>query len=248
VGKPVVSVSPTSLAAGFAAMTSTPDGFHVEPGAPTDANAWPLTKVDHAMLPATLANTAQGVQVQQLLGYAAGAGQQTVPNGYAPLPGALAAQTLRAAAALTVEPPAQTARPPATTTSTIAAPNGPSRDASGGDSGVAPLLTGTGFSGSGGALTASLPSAPAAGPPEQTVRVKEAVKSARKASPVARFAGLLLAGAGDHLVLPIVFALALLALLASTVDGFRRRGRRWLALARARLRRAAGRPQEQPAS
>jgi hypothetical protein len=78
--------------------------------------------------------------------------------------------------------------------------------------------------------------------------VKEAVKSARKASPVARFAGLLLAGAGDHLVLPIVFALALLALLASTVDGFRRRGRRWFALARARLRRAAGRPQEQPAS
>lgn len=248
VGKPVVSVSPTSLAAGFAAMTATPDGFHVEPGAPTDPNAWPLTKVDHAMLPATLANTAQGVQIQQLLGYAAGAGQATVPNGYAPLPTALAAQTLRAAAALTAAPPAKTARTPApTTTSTIAATNGPSRGASGGASGLASLLNGPGFSGS-GALTASLPSAPAAGPPEQTVRVKQAVGSARKASPVARFAGLLLAGAGDHLVLPIVFALALLALLASTVDGFRRRGRRWLALARARLRRAAGRPQEQPAS
>jgi ABC-type phosphate transport system substrate-binding protein len=247
VGKPVVSVSRTSLAAGFAAMTSTPNGFHVEPGAPADPNAWPLTKVDHAMLPTTLANTAQGVQVQALLGYAVGAGQQTVPNGYAPLPTALAAQTLRAAAALTVGTPAKSAGPPApTTTSTIAATRGSSGSVSGA-SGFVPLLTGTGFSGS-GAPTASLPSAPATGPPEQTVRVKEAVKSARKTNPVARFAGLLLAGAGDHLVLPIVFVLALLALLASTVDGFRRRWKRWLASVRGRLRRSGARPQEQPAS
>ena len=54
------------------------------------------------------------------------------------------------------------------------------------------------------------------------------------------------------LVLPIVFALALLALLASSVDGVRRRGKQWLAYARARLRRrnrrlTDGRAQEQHA-
>lgn len=247
VGKPVVSVNPTSLAAGFAAMTSTPNGFHVEPGAPTDPNAWPLTKVDHAMIPTTLANTAQGVQVQELLGYAVGAGQQTVPNGYAPLPTALAAQTLQAAAALTVRPATKPARvTTSTTTSTIAVANGATGSAAG-DAGFAPLLSGTGFDS--GALTASPPSGPAASAaaPEQTVGVKNVAKSSPKASPAARFAALLLGGAGDHLVLPIVFVLALLAVLASTVDGFRRRWRRWLASARARLKRPERRSQEQPA-
>ena len=251
VGKPVVSVSPTSLAAGFAAMTSTPDGFHVEPGAPTDPNAWPLTKVDHALLPTTLANTAQGVQVQELLGYAVGAGQQTVPNGYAPLPTALAAQTLQAAAALTVRPATIPDNPDRTkaktTTSTISATNGSSGSATGA-AGFAPLLTGTAFGA--GALTASPPSGPvaSAAAPEQTVRVKTIAKSSPKASPAARFAALLLAGAGDHLVLPIIFVLALLAVLASTVDGVRRRAKRWLGAARARLRRSDRRPQEQPAA
>jgi ABC-type phosphate transport system substrate-binding protein len=251
VGKPVVSVSPTSLAAGFAAMTSTPDGFHVEPGAPTDPNAWPLTKVDHALLPTTLANTAQGVQVQELLGYAVGAGQQTVPNGYAPLPTALAAQTLQAAAALTVRPATVPDNPDRTkaktTTSTIAGTSGSSGSATGA-AGFAPLLTGTAFGA--GALTASPPSGPvaSAAAPEQTVRVKTIAKSSPKASPAARFAALLLAGAGDHLVLPIIFVLALLAVLASTVDGVRRRGKRWLGAARARLKRSDRRPQEQPAA
>src|SRR5205814_6695021 len=68
VGKPVVSASSSSLTAGFAAMTPPTDGLHVEPGAPRDPTASPLTKVDHAMLPTRLANTAHGAQFQGLLG------------------------------------------------------------------------------------------------------------------------------------------------------------------------------------
>jgi ABC-type phosphate transport system substrate-binding protein len=251
VGKPVVSATSSTLAAGFAAMTSTTDGFQVEPGAPGDPTAWPLTKVDHAMLPTKLANTPRGAQVQGLLRYAVGAGQQTVPNGYAPLPSALAAQTLRAAAALT-PPPARnpaptttlTPTPPTVRTGTLPRPT------STGSAFAAPL-TGAGFRGQ-GATTASRSSAPPSDNPAQSVAVNAAAKRTTKESPAARIASLLLAGAGDHLVLPIVFALALLALLANSIDGVRRRRKRWLAFARARLRRpnrrlTDGRAQEQPA-
>ncbi|MDP9335926.1 MAG: hypothetical protein M3Q30_21820, partial [Actinomycetota bacterium] len=239
VGQPVVSVNPSSLAGGFAAMPSTTNGFHVEPGAPADPAAWPLTKVDHAMLQTTLANTPRGRQVQGLLDYAVGAGQQTAPNGYAPLPSALAAQTLRAAAALTLQParkpaPTATSTPTPTTVPTNTLP----RPASAG-SGFASALSGTGFRGR-GAAAASRSSAPVSDSSVQSVPVKAAAKTADKASPAARIASLLLAGAGDHLVLPIVLALALLAILASSFDGVRRRWKRWLAYARARLRRSDG--------
>ena len=49
-GKPVVTLSAESVEAGYKTMTTTRDGFHVGGGS-ADPAAWPLTKVDHALVP-----------------------------------------------------------------------------------------------------------------------------------------------------------------------------------------------------
>ena len=60
VGKPVVGVNALSLLAGYNQMQTSPAGFHTEPAVPSDPYAYPLTKVDQAMVPKTLDPLRQG--------------------------------------------------------------------------------------------------------------------------------------------------------------------------------------------
>ena len=62
VDKPVVTLNPASLEAGYAAMTTTQGRLPRRAGAsPSDPTAWPLTKVDHMMFPSSYVNTNVGV-------------------------------------------------------------------------------------------------------------------------------------------------------------------------------------------
>jgi hypothetical protein len=237
VGKPVVTLSASSLAAGYGAMTTTKAGFHVVAGAPTDLAAWPLTKVDHTMFPTSFVNTTVGVQLQQLLRYTVGKGQQTVPNGYAPLPAALVAQTMSVAAALTPPPP------PSTTSTTV----GSTRPTTVAPAFVAPAGTAFnaslgGVRGGGSTVQTNLPSSPAVAGPERS----GSTTPTSTPSPGAKFAALRLPTSGDHLALPVVLAVAFLALFACAADGLGRRGNRWLASARVRRKASRDLLIEQP--
>ncbi len=238
VGKPVVTLSARSLTAGYTAMTTTKDGFHVEPSAPTDLGAWPLTKVDHAMFPTSFVNTTVGVQLQRLLDYAVGPGQQTVPNGYAPLPSALVAQTRAVAAALTPHPiPTTTSTTLGTTPTTPVPPPF-----------VAP--TGSAFNPSLGGVNADGSSAQTNLPSTSATTGTEPTGSATPtttARAAAKFAALRLPSAGDHLVVPVALAVAFLALFGCAADGFGRRAIRWINSARVRRKASRLSVTEQPA-
>ena len=242
VGKPVITLNPDSLAAGFKAMTTTPDGFHVEPGAPADPAAWPLTKVDHMMYPTSYVNTNVGVSVQRLLNYAIGAGQKTAPDGYAALPSALVAQTESAAAALTPQPVTTTTTSTPTTVPTTSTTTGPFTPGPLG-TGFSSGPVGSSFNGSGGSTTPT--TTPGASAPGGT---GGATTSTAGSSVDAQFAAMKLPGAGDHLALPIIFSLALLALLACAADISGRRGRRWLRTVRARPKPSEALASEKPDS
>src|SRR4051794_19360561 len=87
VGKPVVGVDAASLTAGYNAMRTTPIGFHFMPGVVRNPLAYPLTKVDHAVLPTKLMRTNKDLRIRAFLDYAVSYGQANLPPGYAPLPG-----------------------------------------------------------------------------------------------------------------------------------------------------------------
>ena len=87
VGKPSVGAAVASIQAGYRAMTVTAKGFHVEPGSPTDPEAYPLTKVDHALTPKVVDNSLTRARIRYLLAYAQGPGQQTLPPGFVEFPG-----------------------------------------------------------------------------------------------------------------------------------------------------------------
>lgn len=102
-----VAASEESVLAGLQTMARTPAGTLTMDGATADPAAYPLVKVDYALVPDEPASADRGADMAALLTYVAGDGQGVLPPGYVPLTAELRDQTRQVAAAL-VAPPAPT--------------------------------------------------------------------------------------------------------------------------------------------
>jgi ABC-type phosphate transport system substrate-binding protein len=189
-----VAPDTASILAGYGAMKTDPNGITKSPDfASTNPAAYPLVKVDYAMVP-TSVDASRAGSLKRFLGYAAGAGQTTLPNGFVPMPADLVAQTNAGAAAITVagapSPPPPTTVPTTTPTATP------------------PIDLGTTSSGDLG----TEPSGDASTPPASTPPVQKPVKRVAKPTALARAKPVVnVADAAERFGLPIVVGLALLA-------------------------------------
>lgn len=110
------------LSAGLAAMTTNPDGVTRSPNyATTDPKAYPLVKVDYAMVSTEVADAMKQAKVKALLQYIAGDGQHALALGAHAMPDSLLTQTRAAidrvaVATTTTTAPTTTAAPTTTTT------------------------------------------------------------------------------------------------------------------------------------
>jgi ABC-type phosphate transport system substrate-binding protein len=236
VGKPVVAPNDASIKAAESAMTTTPEGFHVMPGTPRGTDQWPLTKVDHAMVPtkAPPDNPDLLRHISAFLDYAVGPGQKTLPPGFVTLTPALAAQAQTTAEALT---------PTTTTTTNVSSSGSPANAADGGSASGGPI----GSAGDSGATAANPPTggtdatASAAMVAAHETKSQKGAARPHTAQPI--FA---LASANpERLALPILLLLGLLAFALTCADSVRRRGPSVVASARRRVGKSPppGKPQ-----
>jgi ABC-type phosphate transport system substrate-binding protein len=93
-----VSPSTESIKAGYEAMKRTAAGTLVANFASKDPKAYPLVKVDYAMVPTRLKVGAKGADLREILAYIATDGQRELPSGYLALPDELRAEVLAVAA------------------------------------------------------------------------------------------------------------------------------------------------------
>lgn len=89
-----------SVLAGFNSMKVQASGVRVNDYAATTPGAYPLVKIDYALVPVSGISKVRARSLVSMLEYSIGAGQQALPVGYFPLPEALKAQTRSAIAAL----------------------------------------------------------------------------------------------------------------------------------------------------
>ncbi len=179
-------------------MTPTAKGYYIVPPRLPSPDAYPLTKVDHALAPVTTGNELTDARIKYLLAYAKTPGQGDLPEGFVPFPGPVTASTTTTS----------------TTSTTTTMPSGSTLPGGGSswrllglvelrrhrqhDRRSPPVLTNTGPNNPSGGGKATAP---------------------RIATPK-----LALISANDGMALPIVFGLGLLALLYLLIDLARRRG------------------------
>jgi hypothetical protein len=209
-GQPVVSLSADSALAGFHAMTRS-DGFYSMPAAVQDPTAYPLMKVDQAMVPPKLTNSNRDLRIRAFLDHAVTDGQDGLPPGYAALPGALKMRTLGYTGDTSL------ATPTTTTTTTTTTPSFNPGVGTGGTDYT------SGYSGGSTDYTGG--TTPVATPTSSPASKHRATTTT--AVPVAKLAGLRLPDSGDRMVLPVVLGLALLALFVRLAEGAWSRVRGW---------------------
>jgi ABC-type phosphate transport system substrate-binding protein len=204
-----VAPETANILAGYHAMTRATGDTLTPNFAAGDPAAYPLVKVDHAMVAKPTDPTKQR-HVHDLLTWGATTGQTTLPPGYVPLPKELADQTTAVAATLTASP---TSTPSGTP---------PAAPASGAPT---PLAVGNATAGDFSASQGAAPLASAtdqtSAPPDsavgssRTVQLGAAVKPAsRSPHGVAAALHAAIAAAGAVFTLPGLLLLGLLAALA----------------------------------
>ena len=106
------SVAPTdaSILAGIADMDTTAEGLLIADTTPDDLTAYPLVKIDYALVPKTFASQKKVDKIKRLLQYGLTDGQTALPAGYVALP-----ETLKSAALASIE----AVSIPTTTTTTL---------------------------------------------------------------------------------------------------------------------------------
>jgi hypothetical protein len=207
VGKPRVSATRESIQAAYLDMTPTAKGFYVVPDALTDSEAYPLTKVDHALTPDVVDNALTKARIKYLLAYAQGPGQATLAPGFVPFPSP------------EVAPGTTTTTSTSTTTTTIAASTTVPFSSVGSQT--------SSYSSGSASGTVSLSPPAAGGPSKNGSRTTEA---SAVVSPK-----LALISQNDGLALPVAIGLGLLALLSLLVDLGIRRGPAFVGSARRRF-------------
>lgn len=109
----VIRPTEQSIMAGIADADATPEGLLVADPTPEDPTAYPMVKVDYAMVPKTFEAQSKVDDVKRVLGYALGEGQTVLPSGYVALTQPLLDQATSVLAQIGV---------PTTTTTTTAPP------------------------------------------------------------------------------------------------------------------------------
>ena len=112
----VVLPTEDAIARGVADADVSPSGVLIADPTPEDPLAYPMVKVDYAMVPKTFDTPAKIADVKRVLNYAVGDGQGLLPSGYVALPEAMRAATRNIVAGIGA-PTTTTTRPPAPTTS-----------------------------------------------------------------------------------------------------------------------------------
>jgi hypothetical protein len=152
-----VAPDDAGLNAGYQAMTTEQptSGIYPSPVASTDPTAYPLAKIDYAIVPTSGLSTTQANTIASFLQFVAGSGQTgaNLATGYPALPAAMTAET--SAAAATVLKSVQGTTPPTTAPPTTAPPGKkPGTTNTTIPSSVLPeLITNPGGSGSGTTVT-----------------------------------------------------------------------------------------------
>jgi hypothetical protein len=214
-GRRAVTLGSESAQAGFRAMERSPEGFYSAPAVVKAPRAYPLMKVDQAMVPPKLTNSNRDLRIRALLNHAVTEGQQELPSGYAELPAALRMRTLRYTGDTFLAAPTTTTTTSTTTTTLPFDPSG--HDGSDGDY--------TGGYDDGSSTGTGSTVGPTPGPTPSSRPRPTGVTTTTAA--VAQLVGLQLPDSGDRLVLPVVLGLGLLALLVRLAEGTRNRMRGW---------------------
>ena len=219
VGQPVVSLDGNTATAGFDAMQTSPAGFHTE-AARVPSAAYPLMKVDSAMVPTKLSGSDRDLRIRAFLDHAVTDGQKDLPPGYVGLPRSLQMQTLRYTGdtSLANEPTTTTTTTPTTQPSNL---GGGGTGGYTGGSGGGYLGGSTDYTGTGGGSTPT-------GTPTSVPGTRGRATTTTTTQPaVAKLAGLRLPDSGDRLVLPVVLILAAIALIVRAAVEARSRMRGW---------------------
>ena len=110
------SVAPTdaTILAGVADMDTTPEGLLIADTSPDDLTAYPLVKIDYALVPKTFASQTKVDKIKRLLQFGLTDGQAALPAGYVALPEALKAAALASIGSVSI--PTTTTVPAATNT------------------------------------------------------------------------------------------------------------------------------------
>jgi ABC-type phosphate transport system substrate-binding protein len=111
----VVLPTEDAITRGVADADVSPSGVLVADPTPEDPLAYPMIKVDYAMVPKTFDTPAKIADVKRVLNYAVGDGQGLLPSGYVALPEAMRVTT-RGIVAAVGAPVTTTTRAPAPTT------------------------------------------------------------------------------------------------------------------------------------
>ena len=98
----VVQVTDDSILRGIADAELSAAGTLVADPTPEDPLAYPMIKVDYAMVPKTFDTAEKIADVRRVLGYAVGDGQNLLPSGYITLPDSMRAQTRKIVEAIGV--------------------------------------------------------------------------------------------------------------------------------------------------
>lgn len=98
----VVQVTDDSILRGIADAEVSAAGTLVADPTPEDPLAYPMIKVDYAMVPKTFDSAEKIADVRRVLSYAVGDGQSILPSGYVTLPDAMRAQTRKIVEAIGV--------------------------------------------------------------------------------------------------------------------------------------------------
>lgn len=116
------SVAPTdaSIVAGIADMESSPEGLLIADSTPDDLTAYPLVKIDYAMVPKTFSSQTKVDKMKRLLQFGLTDGQSSLPAGYVALPEALKASALSVIGELSVPVTTTTSVAPMITTTSVA--------------------------------------------------------------------------------------------------------------------------------
>jgi ABC-type phosphate transport system substrate-binding protein len=117
----VVQVTNESILRGIADAELSTAGTLVADPTPEDPLAYPMIKVDYAMVPKIFDTEEKLADVRRVLSYAVGDGQSLLPAGYVTLPDSMKAETLKIVEAIGVpETTTTTTSTTTTTTTTIA--------------------------------------------------------------------------------------------------------------------------------
>ncbi|HAS07844.1 MAG TPA: hypothetical protein DCR52_00895, partial [Actinobacteria bacterium] len=110
----VVEATDEAILKGVADMDISAEGFHIPDPTPEDLNAYPLAKVEYALVPKTFPTQTKVDKVRRLLNYGLNEGQTSLPSGYVALPEALKSSALAAIGSVSI-PTTTTAPAPSTT-------------------------------------------------------------------------------------------------------------------------------------